>query len=172
MNDGLTLQQDALLRRPFQPAEHGFVNGRPYLLKDAIRRRLSQVDPAWSISPPQLVALTDDAVILTAGLVIAGVARYDVGTGLVQRFKPDGRELPPYELARSTARAFKTAASDLLPRCAVQFGLGDYLKAVPRSVADPRSLRDWLLSLAKPAEPPATVPRGQSSAPARPAVQP
>lgn len=124
-NEGLTPEQDALLRRPFQPREHGFVNGRPYIRKEAIRPRLSQFDRAWSISPATVVAQVDDVIVLSGALRIAGVDRYDLGTGIVQRTGRDNQALPPYEISRNTVRAFKTAASDLLPRCAIQFGVGE-----------------------------------------------
>lgn len=141
----LTPEQETALRRPFQPYEHGFVNNRPYIRKDAIRRRLSTVDSGWSISPPQVVAQVNDVVVLTAALTVGDVPRFDVGTGIIQTTGRDNKsELPPYEIARNTVRAFKTAASDLLPRCAIQFGVGEYLKDVPKKVVDERTLADWL----------------------------
>lgn len=154
--DDLTPEQEALLRRPFAAHEHGFVNGRPYLRKDAIRRRLSQVDPSWQTLAPTLLSQVDDTIVLTGALVVGGALRYDIGTGIVIRHGSNKAELPPYEIARNTARAFKTAASDLIPRCAVQFGVGEYLKNVPRNVVDERSLAEWLRSLNAPASTPPT----------------
>jgi hypothetical protein len=145
---GLTPEQEALLRRPFSAHEHGFVNGRPYIRKDAIRRRLSFVDPAWQTLAPTVLSMADDTVVLTGALIVCGVVRYDIGTGIIMRYGRDGKsELPAYEIARNNVRAFKTAASDLIPRCAVQFGVGEYLKNVPRNVADERSLAEWLRSI-------------------------
>ena len=162
----LTPEQEVLLRRPFAPGEHGFVNGRPYLRKDAIRRRLSQVDPGWQTGAPAVVSLADDVIVLAGALVVCGITRWDIGAGIVIRHSRDNKtgelhELPPYEVARNSVRAFKTAASDLLPRCAIQFGVGEYLKNVPRSVVDERSLADWLRSLTIPLQPPATAPANQ-----------
>jgi hypothetical protein len=145
---GLTPEQEAQLRRPFSAHEHGFVNGRPYIRKDAIRRRLSQVDPAWQTLAPTVLSMADDTVVLTGALIVCGVVRYDIGTGIIMRYGRDGKsELPSYEISRNNVRAFKTAASDLIPRCAVQFGVGEYLKNVPRNVSDERSLADWLRSI-------------------------
>ena len=144
----LNPEQEAILRRPFSAHEHGFVNGRPYIRKDAIRRRLSFVDPGWQTLPPSVLSMADDTVVLTGALVVSGVVRYDIGTGIIIRHGRDNRaELPPYEISRNVVRAYKTAASDLIPRCAVQFGVGEYLKNVPRNVVDERSLAEWLRSL-------------------------
>ncbi len=152
-DQGLTPEQEALLRRPFSAHEHGFVNGRPYIRKDAIRRRLSYVDPGWQTLAPTVLSMADDTVVLTGALIVCGVVRYDIGTGIIIRYGRDNKaELPPYEIARNGVRAFKTAASDLIPRCAVQFGVGEYLKNVPRNVVDERTLAEWLRSLNGPAQ--------------------
>ncbi len=166
-DQGLTPEQETLLRRPFSAHEHGFVNGRPYIRKDAIRRRLSQVDPGWQTLAPTVLSTADDTVVLTGALVVCGVVRYDIGTGIIMRFGRDNKsELPPYEISRNNVRAFKTAASDLIPRCAVQFGVGEYLKNVPRNVGDERSLADWLRSLNAPAQ--QTQARPQQTQPQMP----
>ncbi len=155
----LTPEQETALRKPFQVAEHGFVNGKPYLKKDAIKRRLSQVDPGWQMGAPSVVAVDEDLVTLTAALIVADVARHALGAGVIQRVDRDGKDVGIYELGRNKLRAYKTADSDLIARCAMQFGVGEYLKAVPKTVKDERTLHDWLLSLLP------TVRGGQSSGP-------
>lgn len=158
------------LRRPFLPREHGFVNGRPYILKAAIRERLNEVDAHWEISSP-LTVNVGETVILTAALTVLGVTRYDLGAAIFTRTgRPDKDgvlpALPPYELARNEIRAFKGAMADVLPRTALNFGVGEYLKQCPRNVTDEASLTRWLDSLTRPAQPqPGARPTPGSSKP-------
>lgn len=143
--------QQRLLELPFPASAHGFVNGNVYLLKDAIRVRLNGVDPQWSQTPPQLVSETRDVVTMVGGLTVAGVTRWGIGTGIIQQLEPRRGKNPgelvepsPFEIARTVAKAHKTAASDLLPRAALEFGIGAYLKRMPRGTKTPEMLADWL----------------------------
>lgn len=159
---GLTIDQIALLQKPFQPNEHGWVNGSIYIKKAAIRRRLNQVDPAWMISPPALVIAQDDLIVLTGTLTIGGVARSGLGTGIIQLTKKLSSgsvvDLEGFELSRARAKAYKTAASDILPRAASMFGVGDYLKEIPAGVKDEQKLAAYFQSINRAA------PRGGNGA--------
>jgi len=145
------------LRAPFAVSEHGFVNNNPYIKKSAIRQRLTLVDPAWQLGQPQLVTATDDLVVMSVPLTVLGVTRWGLGTGIIQRTKKvtdaDGvirtDPLTGFDLARMIAKAYKTAASDGLPRAAVEFGVGEYLKDVPKSVRNEAALARWLAQVAR-----------------------
>ncbi len=133
----LTDIQIEALAAPFTPAEHGWVNGSPYLLKSAIMRRLSQVDPAWSISQPMVMHQSADIIVLSADLTIAGVTRSGVGTGIIIRTKTDRKtntttDVTGYELQKNISKAWKSATSDLLPRAANNFAVGAYLRDAPK----------------------------------------
>lgn len=151
----LTPQQIEALARPFTPEEHAFTpDKKPYLTKEAIRARLSMVGQ-WSISKPEILTQTDSLVVLTAELTLGGETRAAIGTGIVQEVKPDANgEFPAnagYRRAVNSARAFKTAASDLLPRCAIQFNVGGYLKdPAVKSINNPAALANWLKTLLPP----------------------
>lgn len=147
--------QQRLLEQPFPLSAHGFVGGNAYLLKEAIRARLNAVDPAWTMTSPQFVRATGDVVLYNGGLVVAGVMRWGLGTGIVQQLEPRRGKTPgelvdpsPFEIARTVAKAHKTAVSDLLPRCALEFGVGAYLKRMPRGTKTPEQLADFLDGLA------------------------
>jgi len=145
---------------PFAINEHGFVpqgrgndgGGNPYIIKHAIQRRLDKVAPNWSLSEPRVVMIHEDAVILSGTLTIDDQSHGDIGTGIIQRIRYDKDKKPyeitPYDLSREVAKAFKTAASDLLPRCAVHFGIGWYLRPIPASwkgkVNTPDGLKEYL----------------------------
>lgn len=147
--------QQALLEKPFRVEEHGFKNGQPYILKSAIRRRLNQVDPGWRLSGVHHVATINDVVLMAGALSVCGASREDVGSGIVQSQKKSGAktlDVTGYELARETSKAFKTAVSDLLPRCALQFGVGWYMKALPKHVRDEASLAQYLAALDRQAQ--------------------
>jgi hypothetical protein len=163
----LSAQQIALLEAPFALDEHAFVSNNPYIKKSAIRNRLNVVDSGWRSSPPQLVAVSGDVVVMSGSLTLCGVTRCAVGTGIIQRTKKDDNDkvipLSDYEIARNTAKAFKTAESDLLPRCALQFGIGTYLKDMPpRTVRDTGTLKALLAKLNAPGgQPPVATPPQQ-----------
>lgn len=159
-------EMEALFYAPFEAPEHAFVNGRPYIRKDAIRRRLSRIDPYWQITEPVVVKDDGKTVVLAGSLIVLGVQRFDIGTGSIATVDAKNNPLSPLEITRNTIRGFKTAASDILPRCAVQFGLGSYLKGVSRNVVDERTLADWLRTL-KPVQPP---PQQQPEQPTGPTL--
>lgn len=136
------------LEKPFALDEHAFVSSNVFIKKSAIRHRLHQIDPAWSMTEPDIVTVINDVITLRAGLTINGVTRFAVGTGLINRYTKDGVERSPGDIMRETAKAMKTADSDLLPRCASKFGVGDYLRNMTKadrdSVRDMNSLKKFL----------------------------
>lgn len=145
----ITESQQRLLEKPFRPEEHDFVYGQCYIRKSAIRARLNLVDPGWQISPPVLMNADENLVVMRGALIIAGVKRNAIGTGIIQRTKTDKKtgvitEFTGFELARMVAKAYKTAASDLLPRSAIMFGLGEYLKQLPKGTENMDQLKPWL----------------------------
>lgn len=159
----LTADQIKLLEKPFEKDEHGVVSGNPYILKSAIRRRLWQVDPNYQLGAPEFVSHDHDVIVLRGPLTVGDVTHYGMGTGIVITTKTvekmeDGKkvsvvvELSGYEIARNMAKAYKQAASDILPRVAIQFNCGAYLAEKPKGM----SLDSLLEKLAakKPSSPP------------------
>lgn len=120
--------QEKLLARPFEPNEHKFKKQHVYISKSAIRRRLFEVDPRWTLTPPELVGVDGDVVTMRGGLTVCGITRYQIGTGIIQRKDAGGRVLEGYELALMVAKAYKEAATNILARAAVEFNCGAYLK--------------------------------------------
>lgn len=156
----LTLAQRAFLAKPFAPGEHGFVNKNVYLKKSAIRRRLSGAGE-WHLSEPALISATERLVVMSATLTLDGESRAGVGTGVVITTSTDkatGEILPLSDdmIARNTGKAFKTAASDILPRAAMMFGIGDYLRDA--KITNEAELKK-LLSALPPAPGPQESPR-------------
>lgn len=155
-----TPEQLSKLEKPFAPGDHAFVRGNVYLKKQAIRRRLSEIDPGWTNTPAAKLEVSDTLIVLQGGLTVLGVTRFGIGTGIIQTTKKgdDGKptELSAYDIALNTAKAYKTAASDLLPRCALEFGIGWYLKDMPKddrgksTVTNMMQLTEWLKSLSAP----------------------
>lgn len=148
----LTLDPWQFLASPFAFDEHDFLQGNPYIQKQAIRARLNRVDPRWSISPPVLVTVADDVVVMSATLTLLGASRGNVGTGKIQHPTPDkDGVINAYTAAGLLAKAIKQAASDCLPRCAEQFGVGTYLKGLSKEQAaqikTPAGLKRYLDSL-------------------------
>lgn len=127
------------LTEPFAVHEHGFVNGNPYILKHAIERRLYTAAPGWSLSPPALLNRESRLIVLTATLTIEGQAHGALGTGIV-RSADDGTD----KYVQALATAYKTAASDLLPRCALLFGVGWYLKTMNKEQKSKASTAEGL----------------------------
>jgi hypothetical protein len=133
---GITPEQQRILEAAFKFNEHAFVESQPYLLKSAIRRRLTLVDPAWSMSEPRFISHDGNVVTYAAALTICGVTRYALGSGIVTTTKKvSGKkvEIEGFELDRYVAKAHKTAASDCLPRAALAFDVGSYLKEKDRN---------------------------------------
>jgi hypothetical protein len=148
---GITQAQQRLLDMPFPLSAHGFVNGQVYLRKDAIRTRLNGVDPAWTMTQPQLVSESGDVVMYAAGLAVCGVLRWGLGTGIIQQLEPRRGKNPgelvdpsPFEIARTVAHAHKKATGDVIARAAIEFGVGLYLKRVPKGTNDVEKLEKWL----------------------------
>lgn len=142
----LTADQIKLLEKPFEKDEHGVVSNNPYILKSAIRRRLWQVDPNYQLGAPEFVSHDHDVIVLRGPLTVGDVTHYGMGTGIVITTKTvekveDGKkvsvavELSGYEIARNMAKAYKQAASDILPRAAVQFNCGAYLAEKPKGMS-------------------------------------
>ncbi len=119
-----------ILEEPFDVEEHDWKDGQIYLRKDAIRRRLTEADPRWELSPPAIVNVHDDVVIMTASLIVAGISRAGIGTGVIQHAKIDPKtgEVNRTVEANLLAKAYKSAASDCLPRAALEFNVGWYLR--------------------------------------------
>lgn len=149
----LTEKQIDELRKPFKLNEHGFYLKAPYILKSAIRERLNRVVPGWQLLPPELVTIEGDTVVMRGGIQIGEVKRYAVGTGIILRADRDGVVFDGAKLAGMVAKAFKQAASDILPRAALEFEMGMYLKNKPKKINE-ENFAPWLASLtAAPADP-------------------
>lgn len=165
----LSEAQIGLLGNPFKPEEHGFKNGNIYIRKSAIRARLDKVDPGWELTPPELVSVTSDIVVMRGGLTIAGVTRHDIGTDVIQKTRKKDKNsnetvpLSEYEIATNTAKSYKSAVSAILSRAFVQFGGCEYLKDMtPKEkaeITDYKTLGEWLskLPVYKPPPPPLPV---------------
>jgi hypothetical protein len=144
----------ALLDKPFTLAEHGYVVGVGfYILKSAIFRRLREIDPHFKTTPPELVMIDDYIVVMKGGLTLLGDTRHPLGTGRIDHTKKDPQnakqEIPltAAEILRNRLKAIKSAASDLLPRGAVLFGVGDYMRDVPREARTKEEFPNWLKHL-------------------------
>lgn len=149
----LTEKQITDLQKPFDFNEHRFSQKNPYILKSAIRARLNRVAPGWHLLPPELVTVDGDVVIMRGGIRIGDISRYGVGTGIILRADTDGVVFGGAKLAGMISKAYKTAASDILPRAAIEFGIGEYLKNKPKDV-NKENFAGWLSKLtATPADP-------------------
>lgn len=149
----LTEKQIAELQAPFALNEHSFLNKSPYILKSAIRARLNRIAPGWRILPPDLMTVTEDVVVMRGGIQIGDVVRYGIGTGQILRADRDGVMFSGKKLTQEIAKAFKAAGSDILPRAALEFGIGEYLKDKPKGTNED-NFAGWLAKLsAPPADP-------------------
>jgi len=146
-------------RTPFPLAAHGWVNGNVYLRKSAIRQRLDECAPGWRSGSVRLIAADGDTIVMALTITIGEQSHEGVGTGIVQRgtleqktgeFKP----FDPYKVAQNVAKAYKTAASDAFARAALEFGVGEYLRDLPRGL-NQQAFADWLAKLSAPPAPPA-----------------
>lgn len=145
----LSEKQILELQRPFAFAEHGFNQKNPYILKSAIRARLNRLTPGWQLLQPELVAVDGDVVVMRGGLQIGDVKRYGVGTGIILRADSDGAIFNGAKLAGMIAKAYKSAASDILPRAALEFGMGEYLKDKPKNI-NKDNFAEWLVKISAP----------------------
>lgn len=151
-----TIDTNDLLRqceKPFAFEEHGIIKKKDgnidsvYLLKDAVRRRLSQIDPHWTTGTPQLMGIQGDVVAMTGALIFVGAQRTAIGTGKITSTKQqDGKrvDVEGYELAREVSKAIKAATSDLLPRLATEWNIGGYLRQMPRTIKSETEFKAWL----------------------------
>lgn len=170
-------QQIAFLEKPFELDEHGFVEGNPYILKRAYRKRFNNIDPHWSEGAPEVIAHINNVISIRMSIVVSGAMRYGVGTGIIQTSRKDkntGAKIPldGFDLDREYAKAIKSAASDALARAAQEFNVGWYLREIPKPFKDRFAaakkdgeklrgvLADYLKSLSRP----------QNGAPASPAI--
>ena len=154
----LTEKQIAELGKPFELKEHGFNQGNVYILKSAIRSRLNRITPGWQLLSPELMAVDGDVVIMKGAIRIGDITRYGVGTGPILRADKNGIVFDGAKLMGMIAKAYKTAASDVLPRAALEFGIGEYLKDKPKDIKEPQ-FAGWLAKLtAVPVDPNTWVP--------------
>lgn len=130
----LNEKQIAELNKPFEFKEHGFYLKNPYILKSAIRARLNRVVPGWILLPPELIAHDENVIVMRGGIQIGEVKRYAVGTGIIISANSDGEKFDGAKLAAMISKAYKQAVSDILPRAAVEFGVGEYLKNKPKGI--------------------------------------
>jgi hypothetical protein len=126
----LTQDDLRIFRKPFRVNEHEFLNGRVYITELAISTRIEMVDPSWAFTEPS-ITYRDSAVIAEATMTIKGVSRGGVGM----------------EKINSANEAEKSAATDVLKRCARLFGIGRYLLDTPGWVKDHKALEKWLKTL-------------------------
>ena len=143
----LTAEQQARLEAPFKLEEHRYdASGNIYLDKAAIRRRIFQIDPNWSQSLVVESARTANTIALTSTITICGTSRSALGVAIINRWKKGegGKkiELEDYDLARAEKLAYKSADSDLLPRIALQFNIGTYLRA--NGIKNESALKEFL----------------------------
>jgi hypothetical protein len=154
----LSEKQITELGKPFELKEHGFYLKSPYILKSAIRARLNRVVPGWILLPPELIAHDENVIIMRGGIQIGDVKRYAVGTGIVLRANSDGVAFDGAKLAGMISKAYKQATSDILPRAAVEFSMGEYLKNKPKNINE-ENFAGWLAKLtAAPVDPNAWIP--------------
>jgi hypothetical protein len=141
--------------KPFTFEEHGIIKKKDgnidsvYLLKDAVRRRMSQIDPHWTTGVPQLMGIQGDVVAMTGAMTFLGGQRAAIGTGKITSSKRDDKqntrvEIEGYELAREVSKAMKSAVSDLLPRLATEWNIGAYLRQMPRAIKTEAEFKGWL----------------------------
>lgn len=145
---GLTPEQITLLEKPFALNEHDYTpQGEPYIKKSALRHRLRQVDPSYQMGPQELLSADSDLIMMRGSLTVCGCTVYGVGIGKITREKTDGTIITGAKLTNEVAKANKQAASDILPRAAVELNCGAYLKDKPRDIKKDK-FADWLAKLA------------------------
>lgn len=172
-------QQIAFLEKPFELDEHGFVEGNPYILKRAYRKRFNNIDPHWSEGAPEVIAHINNVISIRMSIVVSGAMRYGVGTGIVQASRKDkntGAKIPldGFDLDREYAKAIKSAASDALARAAQEFNVGWYLREIPKPFKDRfgaakkdgeklrQILAEYLKSLSRASSPNGTPETGEN----------
>ena len=136
--------------KPFTFEEHGIIRKKDgktidniFILKDAIRRRLTQIDRHWTTSTPQLMGIQGDVVAMTGALTFLGAQRTAIGTGKIQSILYD-KPVEGFALAREVSKAIKSAGSDLLPRLATEWNIGSYLRQIPKTITEDSAFKTWL----------------------------
>lgn len=152
----LTKEDLDVLRAPFAPAEHEFLNGMAYITESAITTRIEQVDPSWQFFVDAIVR-HDGVVVVTARLIVLDVTRTNTGMAQITMRK-DGQA--------EANEAEKSATTDALKRCARLFGVGRYLLDLPASVRDTPSLVAWMRNPSGTARPQSTAKTVNFPAPA------
>jgi len=159
----------ALLKAPFKESEYGAVGGtNMYVRKPAIKDRLNEIDPGWTISEPVFVGRDGDVVFMSATLTVCGVSRGGLGSGIIQTARKitdkAGNEewiaVEGFELAREITKAYKGAASDCLSRAAVWFGVGEDLHEKPNTDKAANTINRFLNR-----QPPSTPQQSSGSQP-------
>lgn len=136
MTEGLTARDYQILEAAFLPAEIGSKDGKPYIKRSAIMRRLRLVDPGYIPDIDTIVQVVGDTVTVWGTLTLKGVthrASSSVAVGAWRIEDPKATiktyvRVGDYEYARALANAQKIAATLLLFRCAETFGVGLYMK--------------------------------------------
>lgn len=135
-----------LAEMPFEIREHAFIKEQVYIQKWAIRQRLTKMDPRWYQTRP-IVTMMDEHDIATAtiSIVVNGVERFGTGVGIIQRKDSKGNDYSGFALARSIAKAVKSAVSDALPRAALEFNIGWYLRLLSaKTIRNEESLKKFI----------------------------
>lgn len=136
----LTIQDLQTLQKPFQPRDHEFLKGMPYIREDSITSRIEDVDPAWSMDYVETI-IRNDKITVVVQLTVKGVSRVGVGTQSAA-YRKGAEHTPDNE----TNEPEKSAVTDALKRAARLFGIGRYLLSVPKHVSDENSIKQWLIT--------------------------
>lgn len=111
----LTSQDLDQLKKPFNASDEYTLNksgmSLTYIREDAIADRIESVDPAWSMTEPDVIEDDGKNVSVKVGVTIKGVTRWGVGS----------------DKRNSANEAVKSAATDAFKRAARMFGVGRYL---------------------------------------------
>ena len=135
-----------LAEMPFEIREHAFIKEQVYIQKWAIRQRLTKMDPRWYQTRPIVTMMDEhDLVTATISIVVNGVERFGTGIGIIQRKDSKGNDYSGFALARSIAKAIKSAVSDALPRAALEFNIGWYLRLLSaKTIRNEESLKKFI----------------------------
>lgn len=135
-----------LAEMPFEIREHAFIKEQVYIQKWAIRQRLTKIDPNWYQTRPIVTMMDEhDLVTATISIVVNGVERFGTGVGIITRKDSKGNDYSGFALARSIAKAIKSAVSDALPRAALEFNIGWYLRLLSaKAINNEESLKKFI----------------------------
>jgi len=156
--NGVTPAIFAQLSRVFRLDEHEMKDSKLYIVRHAILKRLTEVDPEWRVTVDKLER-QQDVIIVIGTLTICGVSRQAVSAVPIRTSKEG------YAQAEALANTYKAASSALIQRGAQLFGVGMYLKMkdAPRDLA---ALAKFIADLNK------GKPDNGSSAPSTPPASP